>query len=67
MSDGALHGFPQRQLRGHGAESDTPLDATAWQTAQFRHGKCIRWRVYMSKAEALAAAGLREGDSLRLD
>jgi hypothetical protein len=48
------------RLQGHGAESDTPLDATAWQITQFRHGRCIRWRVHMSKAEALAAAGLSE-------
>jgi ketosteroid isomerase-like protein len=47
-------------FRGHGAESNTPLDATAWQVAQFRNGRCIGWRVYMSKAEALAAAGLSE-------
>jgi ketosteroid isomerase-like protein len=45
------------RLRGHGAESDTPLDATAWQVTQFRHGRCIRWRVYMSKAEAPRSRG----------
>jgi hypothetical protein len=27
------------RLQGHGAESDTPLDVTAWQITQFRHGK----------------------------
>jgi ketosteroid isomerase-like protein len=48
------------RFRGHGAGSDVPLDATAWQIAEFRLGKCIRWRVYMSRAEALAAAGLSE-------
>jgi ketosteroid isomerase-like protein len=47
-------------LRGHGAESDTPLDATAWQITEFRHGRGIRWSVHMSKAEALAAAGVSE-------
>ena len=36
------------RLRGHGAESDTPVDAAAWQVSQFRHGKCIGWRVYIS-------------------
>ena len=45
------------RLRDHGAESDTPLDATAWQVTQFRHGRCIRWRVYMSKAEAPRSRG----------
>jgi ketosteroid isomerase-like protein len=48
------------RLQGHGAESDTPLDVTAWQITQFRHGRCVRWHVHMSKAEALAAAGLSE-------
>jgi ketosteroid isomerase-like protein len=48
------------RVRGHGAESDTPVDAAAWHVSQFRHGKCIGWRVYTSEREALEAAGLRE-------
>jgi ketosteroid isomerase-like protein len=48
------------RLRGHGAESDTPLDTMAWQVAQFRNGKCIGWRVYTRKVEALQAVGLAE-------
>jgi ketosteroid isomerase-like protein len=47
------------RLRGHGAESATPLDATAWQVSQFREGKCIGWRVYTSEREALEAVGPR--------
>lgn len=48
------------RLRGHGAESDTPVDAAAWHVSQFRHGKCIGWRVYTSESEALDAVGLSE-------
>ena len=48
------------RMRGHGAESDTPLDAQGWQVARFRDGKCTGWRVYNSRAEALEAVGLSE-------
>jgi ketosteroid isomerase-like protein len=48
------------RMRGHGAESDTPVDAAAWQVSHFRHGKCIGWRVYTSEREALEAVGLRQ-------
>jgi ketosteroid isomerase-like protein len=47
------------RLRGHGAESAAPLDVMAWHVSQFRHGKCIGWRVYTSEGEAFAAVGLR--------
>ena len=47
-------------MRGHGAESDTPVDAAAWQVSQFRRGKCIGWRVYTSEREALEAVGRPE-------
>ena len=48
------------RMRGHGAESDTPVDAAAWHVSQFRRGKCIGWRVYTSEREALEAVGLAE-------
>lgn len=48
------------RLRGHGVESDTPVDAAAWQVTDFRHGKCTGWRVYTSEREALEAVGLSE-------
>jgi ketosteroid isomerase-like protein len=47
------------RLRGHGAESDTPLDARVWHVNQFRDGKVIRWHVYSSESEALEAVGLQ--------
>jgi ketosteroid isomerase-like protein len=45
------------RLRGHGAGSATPVDATTWHVTRFRHGKCSRWHVYTSEREALSAVG----------
>jgi ketosteroid isomerase-like protein len=47
-------------LRGHGAGSDTPTEATIWQVSRWRHGKCVWWRTFDTHAEALEAAGLSE-------
>jgi ketosteroid isomerase-like protein len=47
-------------MRGHGAGSDTPIDATAWQVSAFRDGKCVGWRIYLSEREALEGVGLSE-------
>jgi ketosteroid isomerase-like protein len=48
------------RLRGHGAESATPVDVTTWQVTEFRHGKCIGWRAYTNEREALEAVRLSE-------
>src|SRR5262245_26467454 len=29
-------------IRGHGIESDAPIDQVAWQIAAWRNGKCVR-------------------------
>jgi ketosteroid isomerase-like protein len=47
-------------LRGHGTGSDAPWEQTQWHVAEWRDKKVIRWRIFMSEAEALEAAGLRE-------
>ena len=47
-------------MRGHAAESDTPVDSAAWYGIQFRHGKCVGWYAYTSKQEALERARLQE-------
>ena len=44
--------------RGHGGESDTPVEQTIWAVAQWRRGKCVWWRNFLDEAEALAAVGL---------
>jgi ketosteroid isomerase-like protein len=48
---------------GHGAGSDVPFEDRAWQLARWRHGKCVLWRVFNNRAEALEAAGLSEPDA----
>jgi ketosteroid isomerase-like protein len=48
------------RLSGHGTESDAPWEQTQWHVVEWRHKKSIRWRIFMSEAEALKAAGLRE-------
>ncbi len=48
------------RLRGHGIESDAPWEQMQWQVAEWREGKATRWRTFLSEAEALEAAGLRE-------
>ena len=48
------------RTRGHGAGSDVPLDESVWQATRWRHGKCVWWRTFDTRAEALEAAGLSE-------
>jgi ketosteroid isomerase-like protein len=46
--------------RGHGLGSDAPIDQTHWMVTKWRHKKGVWCRIYLSEAEALEAAGLRE-------
>ena len=48
------------RIRGHGADSDAPVDAPLWSAARWRRGKCVRWGAYRTEADALEAAGLPE-------
>ncbi len=48
------------RLHGQGMKSDAPTEGRQWQVAEWRQKKCIRWRVFVSEAEALEAAGLSE-------
>jgi ketosteroid isomerase-like protein len=47
------------RLRGR-RERGEPLQQTQWHVVRWRHKKAIRWRVFLSEAEALAAVGLTE-------
>ena len=47
-------------LRGHGAQSDIPMEQTQWHVSRWRSKKSTSWRVVLSEAEALEAAGLSE-------
>ena len=48
------------RFRAHGAGSDIPLDQTVWQVVRWRRGKCVWWRSFDTRAEALEAVGLSE-------
>jgi ketosteroid isomerase-like protein len=45
---------------GHGAGSSVPFEDTIWQLARWRVTKCIAWRIFTNRSEALEAAGLSE-------
>ena len=46
------------RTRGHGADSDTPVEDTVWVVVDWRDKKVVRWRVLSTEAEALEAVGL---------
>jgi ketosteroid isomerase-like protein len=46
--------------RGHGMGSDTPVEITLWNVAEWRDKKVVWWRSYETDAEALEAVRLRE-------
>ncbi len=48
------------RLRGHGKGSGASMEHTSWQVTEWRNKKAIWWRVFVSEAEALEAAGLSE-------
>jgi ketosteroid isomerase-like protein len=48
------------RARGHGAVSHVPYEETIWSVARWRGKKAVWWGVFSTKAEALAAVGLRE-------
>ena len=47
-------------LHGHGMDSDAPWEQAQWHVVEWRNGKAIWWRTFLSEAEALEAAGLSE-------
>jgi ketosteroid isomerase-like protein len=52
--------FATTRLSGHGAGSTAPTDQATWFMARWRRGKCVWWRTFQTRAEALEAAGLPE-------
>jgi ketosteroid isomerase-like protein len=55
--------FAAIYLRGHGAGSAAPTDQAYWNVVRWRRGKCIWWRSFDTRAEALEAVGLSEQDA----
>jgi ketosteroid isomerase-like protein len=48
------------RLRGRGVESDASFERQIWQVVEWRRGRVVRWRTFMSEAEAIEAAGSRD-------
>jgi ketosteroid isomerase-like protein len=44
--------------RGRGVGSDAPMEQTQWIVTAWRDQRAVWWRVFLSEAEALEAAGL---------
>jgi uncharacterized protein len=45
---------------GRGKGSGIEVDQVVFHLARLRHGKVVHWKLYLNRAEALEAAGLRE-------
>jgi ketosteroid isomerase-like protein len=45
---------------GNGAGSDVPYEDTIWLASRWRRGRCVWWRTFYTRNDALEAAGLRE-------
>ena len=52
--------FSRLRFRGHGMESDVPIDEVQWHVVEWQRGLVARLRTLRSEAEALEAAGLSE-------
>ena len=48
------------RFRGRGIDSEAPWEQTQWQVAEWRQGKVIRLLAFLSEADAVEAAGLRD-------
>jgi ketosteroid isomerase-like protein len=48
------------RLRGHGVESDAFFERPIWQVVEWRDGKAVWWGTFLSEAEAIEAAELRD-------
>lgn len=43
---------------GHGVGSDVPFEDTIWLASRWRRGKCVWWRTFYTRDEALEAVAL---------
>ena len=50
------------RTRGHAARSGMEMPETVWHVTRLRSGKCVWWRTFATRAEALKAVGLSEPD-----
>jgi ketosteroid isomerase-like protein len=45
---------------GRGTSSDVPIEQPFMWLMTFEEGRCVRWRIYADRAQALEAVGLAE-------
>ena len=45
---------------GHDAGGDAPFEDTIWLTSRWWQGKCVWWRTFYTRDDALEAVGLSE-------
>jgi ketosteroid isomerase-like protein len=50
----------QLHARSRSAHSDAPFSDRFWQSCEWRHGKCVAWRIFSTERQALEAARPRE-------
>jgi ketosteroid isomerase-like protein len=60
VRDLGVRTFSRLRFRGHGMESDVPIDEIQWHVVEWRHGSVARLRTFRSEGEAFEAAGLAE-------
>ena len=48
------------RTRGHGSDTGAPFEMPLWSVARWRREKCVWWRSYAVRAEALEAVRLRD-------
>ena len=51
------------RIRGHGADSDTPVEQMIWHAVRWGRERCIWWGSFDTLAEALESLGLSEQDA----
>jgi ketosteroid isomerase-like protein len=49
------------RLQGHGGESDAFFNRATFQVVEWRNGRVLWWRTFLTEAEALEAAESRRG------
>jgi ketosteroid isomerase-like protein len=51
------------RTRGHAARSGMEMPETVWHVTRSRRGKCVWWRTFATRAEALKAMGVPDRDA----
>ena len=60
VRDGGNLTVSELRNQAHGEGSAAPLDEQVWQVSEWCDGLVVRWQMYATRHDALAAAGLSE-------